>query len=145
MRSILKKVMEARNENSITLSEKSGVPQPTISRFLSGEHKDMRSTTLRKLAPHLMVSESQLRGDVPIDWLSIDLTTTSTVITNEKEDAAQLLKKFGITKEKLTLAQVERVSEFLKGTPEQQNKALNLIKEDQTGRSKKKGNGEKGK
>jgi transcriptional regulator with XRE-family HTH domain len=58
----LKKEMDAKGLNATALSEKSGVPQPTIQRFLSGTHGDPRSTTVRKLAKGLGITELELRG-----------------------------------------------------------------------------------
>ncbi len=70
LRKNLKKEMDSRGWNATALSEKSGVPQPTIQRFLSGTHGDPRSKTIQKLAKGLGVTEAVLRGfddiDIPI-------------------------------------------------------------------------------
>ena len=50
MRSLLKALMALRDENAYALEERSGVPQATINRFLTGKHGDPRSTTVRKWA-----------------------------------------------------------------------------------------------
>lgn len=47
MRSLLKALMALRDENAYALEERSGVPQATINRFLTGKHGDPRSTTGR--------------------------------------------------------------------------------------------------
>lgn len=62
--SILKQLMQAHRENAYQLAERSGVPQPTIHRILSGEHAEPRSSTLRKLAQCYGLTESHLRGDL---------------------------------------------------------------------------------
>jgi transcriptional regulator with XRE-family HTH domain len=70
LRKNLKKEMDSRGWNATALSEKSGVPQPTIQRFLSGTHGDPRSSTIQKLAKGLGVTEATLRGfeeaDIPV-------------------------------------------------------------------------------
>lgn len=62
--SILKQLMQAHRENAYQLAERSGVPQPTIHRILSGQHAEPRSSTLRKLAQCYGLTESHLRGDL---------------------------------------------------------------------------------
>lgn len=66
MRSLLKSLMALRDENAYALEERSGVPQATINRFLTGKHGDPRSTTVRKWAGAYNLTESQLRGDAPL-------------------------------------------------------------------------------
>jgi len=77
MRENLKQLMLASGDNAYTLSEKSGVPQPTIQRFLSGKHGEPRSSTVQKWADVYGVTESQLRGDSSIVLQAID---TSNII-----------------------------------------------------------------
>ena len=48
------------------LAERTGIPQPTISRIKSGDSRDPRDSTLRPLAKYFRLSISQLRGDVPL-------------------------------------------------------------------------------
>lgn len=48
------------------LADRTGVPQPTISRIKSGESRDPRDKTLRPLAKYFGVTVSQLRGDMPL-------------------------------------------------------------------------------
>lgn len=62
LRKNLQLEMEKRDWNDYKLSEKSGVPQPTIHRFLSGAHGEPRGETVRKIARGLGISEAQLRG-----------------------------------------------------------------------------------
>ncbi len=70
LRKNLKIEMDSRGWNATALSEKSGVPQPTIQRFLSGKHGDPRSSTIQKLANGLGITEAILRGfeevDIPV-------------------------------------------------------------------------------
>lgn len=66
MRSLLKALMALRDENAYALEERSGVPQATINRFLTGKHGDPRSTAVRKWAGAYNLTESQLRGDAPL-------------------------------------------------------------------------------
>jgi transcriptional regulator with XRE-family HTH domain len=77
MRDNLKQLMVASGDNAYTLSEKSGVPQPTIQRFLVGKHGEPRSSTIQKWASVYGVTESQLRGDTSIVLQAID---TSNII-----------------------------------------------------------------
>ena len=62
LRKNLKEEMNSRGWNATVLSERSGVPQPTIQRFLSGTHGDPRSSTIQKLAKGLGLTEAALRG-----------------------------------------------------------------------------------
>jgi len=62
LRKNLKNEMDSRGWNATVLSENSGVPQPTIQRFLSGTHGDPRSSTIQKLAKGLGTTEAALRG-----------------------------------------------------------------------------------
>lgn len=66
MRTLLKALMALRDENAYGLESRSGVPQATINRFLTGKHGDPRPSTVRKLAGAYGLTESQLRGDAPL-------------------------------------------------------------------------------
>ncbi|MBT9097526.1 helix-turn-helix transcriptional regulator [Methylovulum psychrotolerans] len=44
------------------LAAESGVPQPTIQRYLSGAHSEPRSSTIKKIANGLGLTEGELRG-----------------------------------------------------------------------------------
>ena len=48
------------------LADRTGIPQPTISRIRNGDSRDPRDSTLRPLAQYFGLSVSQLRGDVPL-------------------------------------------------------------------------------
>lgn len=76
------------------------------------------------------------------DWLDGKEIDES---TKKSEDDGYIYKSIGRTKETLSIADLERVAEFLKLTPEQQNKAINNAKEEQTGQGEKSGNGDEGK
>lgn len=58
--------MEKNGDNQYTLSARSGVAQSTLSRIVTGSHKDPRSFIVKKLAAVYGVAESQLRGETPI-------------------------------------------------------------------------------
>lgn len=58
--------MALRDENAYALEERSGVPQATTNRFLTGKHGEPRSKTVRKWASAYNLTESQLRGDSPL-------------------------------------------------------------------------------
>lgn len=66
LRDILKALMGFAGDDAYTLQEKSKVPQPTTQRFLSGSHGEPRSSTVQKWALAYGITESQLRGDVPL-------------------------------------------------------------------------------
>lgn len=70
MQKILKILMDQNGDDAYSLEEKSGVPQPTTQRFLSGKHGDPRSPTVKKWAAAYGITESQLRGDQPIDGIA---------------------------------------------------------------------------
>ena len=62
LRDNIRTAMAEQGLNPHTLAEKSGVPQPTIHRFLTGEIGDPRSSTIQKIAKGLGTTESKLRG-----------------------------------------------------------------------------------
>jgi len=62
IKDIIINAMRRRGWNAGELAERSKVPQPTIHRICSGEHKDPRAGTLRKLAVAFGCTEGQLRG-----------------------------------------------------------------------------------
>jgi len=66
LRETLQREMKRRDWNPYDLENRSGVPQPTIHRFLTGKHDDLRSKNVIKLAKALGLTESQLRGLEPI-------------------------------------------------------------------------------
>ena len=70
MREILRELMSRFGDDAYSLEGRSKVPQPTTQRFLSGKHGDPRSSTVRKWASAYGITESQLRGDVPINGIT---------------------------------------------------------------------------
>ena len=68
MREILNYLMLQNEDTPTTLSRRTGVPQPTIHRFLSGKTRDLKSENAEKIAiKGYSITESQLRGDVPLN------------------------------------------------------------------------------
>ena len=67
LRKNLEKEMMLKSWNAYDLANKSGVPQPTIQRFLKGKIGDPRADTVRKLAKGLGTTEAALRGFEEID------------------------------------------------------------------------------
>lgn len=59
----LKRLMDAAGDNAYTLADKSGVPQPTIQRILTGKHSDPRTATIQRLADAYKISIAVLRGE----------------------------------------------------------------------------------
>jgi len=62
LRGNIKREMELRRWKAPRLSAESGVPQPTISRYLSGKHRALHDENVAKLARGFGISEAQLRG-----------------------------------------------------------------------------------
>lgn len=62
----IRELMAAHGHNGNKLAELSGVPQPTINRFLSGKHKDPKTTTIERLiAVYGMSYADFLRWNTP--------------------------------------------------------------------------------
>lgn len=68
-RETLKKIMKHHGHNAYDLATLAKTTQPTIFRFLSGQN-DMSQNTAKKIAGYYKISLSQLRGEIPIEWLS---------------------------------------------------------------------------
>lgn len=66
-RATLTTLMEQQGLNDNRLAERSGVPQPTISRFRNGTNQTMELDRIHALARVLGVTVSQLIGEVPVD------------------------------------------------------------------------------
>lgn len=77
------KLLAEKNWSDYDLEKASGVPQPTINRFISGKHNEPRGSTVRKLAKGLNVTEAELRGLVPIE--NIDTVKNDSLKTKENE------------------------------------------------------------
>jgi len=60
----LRRLMAADDDISQNeLARRSGVPQPTIARILSGQHDEPKESTLRKLADYFGVSTGDMRAE----------------------------------------------------------------------------------
>jgi DNA-binding Xre family transcriptional regulator len=66
VRGSLHKILSDKGWSHNLLSEKSGVPQPTISRFLNGESKAMELDTLSDICRALDVGVGEVIGERPI-------------------------------------------------------------------------------
>ena len=96
MREILEKLMVAAGDDAYSLQKKSGVPQPTTQRFLAGKHGDPRSSTVKKWAGVYGVTESQLRGDVPIDGIEVTAKQPAhkkQILTHEQQRILALMSR----------------------------------------------------
>ena len=62
LREKIQKELDKRGWTITTLSNKSGVPQPTIWRFLKDKHDEPRSATIKKIAAGFGITEAELRG-----------------------------------------------------------------------------------
>lgn len=71
MRTILKSLMELHGHNAYDVMRKTGIQPSTISRYMRSENSDLKPATVMKLAALYGITESQLRGDVPIDGLEV--------------------------------------------------------------------------
>jgi hypothetical protein len=98
MREILAYLMQEAGDDAYSLHDKCGVPQPTTQRFLSGKHGDPRSATVKKWAAAYGVTESQLRGDAPLEGIKADTSGKSesnrkTALTKEQIKAIALMQR----------------------------------------------------
>ena len=81
MRKILQAFMDKHRDNPSTLAKKTteggkkGISQSTIFRFVKGHVGFITPETAKALAEVYGITESQLRGDVPIDKELIDIET----------------------------------------------------------------------
>lgn len=82
MRDTLKALMKHHGDSEYTLENKSGVPQPTTHRFLKGQNKTANEATVEKWAAAYKITVSQLRGDIPIPYLT-DSTFNFDSLSNE--------------------------------------------------------------
>jgi len=76
VRGALVRLRDEKGWSDNTLADKSGVPQPTISRFFAGTSESMLLDTLAALARALGVTIAELIGEHPID---IDVKTRRVV------------------------------------------------------------------
>lgn len=66
------------------LSERTGVPQPTISRIRKGKHQDPERETVERLANYFGVTAAQMRGEEPL-ILDAKIRHVATVMESMKE------------------------------------------------------------
>ena len=66
VRSALHKIIGDKGWSHNLLSDKSGIPQPTISRFLNGESKAMELETLSDICKALDITIAEIIGEHPI-------------------------------------------------------------------------------
>lgn len=71
MRKILETLMESRGDNAYDISRSIGLHPGTIYRFLQGKSATLSGISVTKLAKLYGVTESQLRGDAPIEGTEI--------------------------------------------------------------------------
>lgn len=69
MRMILKTLMDRAGDNAHDIFRKTGIQPSTIYRYFQNEKSDLKSETVKKLARLYGITESQLRGDVPIEGM----------------------------------------------------------------------------
>lgn len=69
MRTILKTMMDRAGDNAHDVFRKTGIQPSTIYRYFASDKSDLKPATVMKLARLYGVTESQLRGDVPIDGM----------------------------------------------------------------------------
>ncbi len=67
------------------LADRTGIPQPTISRIKNGDSRDPRDSTLRPLAEYFRLSVSQLRGDMPLPADTVRVASNDQVIDVDEE------------------------------------------------------------
>lgn len=71
MRTILSKLMESHGHTAYDVHKKTGVQPSTLYRYFASDRIDLKAATVKKLATLYGLTESQLRGDVPIDGMEI--------------------------------------------------------------------------
>jgi transcriptional regulator with XRE-family HTH domain len=97
MQKVLRALMAANEMNARDLSEASGVPAPTTTRFLTGRHAEPKSATVRRWARAFNLTEGQLRGTEPIPGLD-----------SESIEEKQLLLENVLTRDELSLVECMR-------------------------------------
>lgn len=69
MRTILKTMMDRAGDNAHGIFRKTGIHPSTIYRYFNNPKGSLEPETVKKLARIYGISESQLRGDVPIEGM----------------------------------------------------------------------------
>lgn len=91
--------MDQAGETQYSLSAKSGVPQPTIQRILSGQTASPKADTLRALAKWLRtpapIPEGKVKADRSLDEILDDLVTILGKVDPSLHDlAAQMCQQY---------------------------------------------------
>lgn len=71
MRTILSKLMESAGHTAYDVHKKAGVQPSTLYRYFASDRSDLKPATVKKIATLYGLTESQLRGDVPIEGMEI--------------------------------------------------------------------------
>jgi len=124
MREILKELMDQHHDDAYSLERKSGVPQPTTHRFLKGLHKSANEATVKKWADAYNISPSQLRGDLPIEKNSTELSSLDVIRNYSKTIRIPLLMITASMGLGETLYDDERVIDMLSVSTEWAERAL---------------------
>ncbi len=86
MHTILRNLMEQSGHNPHSIFKETGVHPSTIYRFLGNPRGDLKPDTVRCIARLYRITESQLRGDVPIEGMEMpreDLTLKELLTLDE--------------------------------------------------------------
>lgn len=96
------KIIEGKPISQNRLAEVTGIPQPTISRILSGKHETLRLDNMMALADYFEVSLDQLTGRVPLDKkpLSKEAMAVAEIVDSLDPDGRRRVQE-GAEREKL--------------------------------------------
>lgn len=72
-----KEMVGGRPMSANELASRSGVPQSTISRILTGTSKDVRENVLERLSNYFRITIGQLRGDEPLNLSPFEMVRGS--------------------------------------------------------------------
>lgn len=137
MREILAALMAKHGDNPTTLSRKSSVGQSTIFRFMNGEVQDLRPDTAKKIAEAYGITESELRGDIPIENEDIEIETR-TYKTNDPAKK-EIIDRLMAISDFDDLAYIRKTIEILEHlATDKRERMYNRRKEDQQEPERKK-------
>lgn len=91
--------MIANEMTARDLSELSGVPAPTTTRFLAGKHAEPKSGTVKRWARAFNLTEGQLRGTEPIPGVDSDSIekkriSLESILTRDEMTAVECMRTF---------------------------------------------------
>lgn len=86
----LQRLIDAADTNPTRLALETGVPQPTIHRILSGESRDPRTGTLKKLAARLGTTAEALRAE------EVDAETASPAPDEELANDYDFIPRYNV-------------------------------------------------